>query len=81
MMEIKKCPFCGGEANLYCNYSTRHRRYFVFVQCCVCHAQSGSRCSYDHPKHDGWENDVCYEVIASWNNRQGGKNEISEDEG
>ena len=39
MMGLKKCPFCGGEADFYQNYSDGYKKYFVTVKCEMCGAQ------------------------------------------
>lgn len=38
---LKRCPFCGNYASYYYNHTPKFGgKYFVFVLCKVCHAQS-----------------------------------------
>lgn len=57
-IEIKKCPFCGGKAeiNFKEDYST-HR--FYWVECCKCDARTS-----DFEDAPGKE-----EAVSSWNRR------------
>lgn len=67
MKDIKPCPFCGGKADIFCNYS--RNGYLVFVKCGSCSAQSGVKLSTESPVDDHWANVPCTTVIENWNRR------------
>lgn len=56
MAELKKCPFCGGEAELYQYYPYLRKRCLSTVRCKSCRANSGTWGRKD-------------KAIESWNNR------------
>lgn len=63
MDELKKCPFCGGEA--YINYERipgDRKGYWAQVLCKNCHSRSGGTwtSSYDKAEH---------KEVALWNRR------------
>ena len=59
MEELKKCPFCGGEAELEYTESYSSHRYY-FVQCTECGCKS-----------DDFEDDPgMKKAVAAWNNRK-----------
>lgn len=68
-MEYKKCPFCGGEATLYQNYSRKYRTYFVLMKCEFCGSQGKSFSSENAPSDENWENDACRLAEKVWNTR------------
>lgn len=56
MSELKKCPFCGGEAELKKYYPPFSRRAIVTVKCTSCRCNSGE-----------WRRSD--KAIESWNTR------------
>lgn len=60
-MELKRCPFCGGEAHIYVPLEGG-----VCVRCWKCGAQTKMRCdniSFKKPTN------ATQRVIDDWNNR------------
>lgn len=55
MVELKPCPFCGGEAKLEHNYMTDYGDSY-WVSCCSCNVSTDS----------DWAQES---VIATWNKR------------
>ena len=69
-MELKYCPHCGGEAELYRNYSRRAGSYFVFVKCSMCGSQGKIYNTEEDPERTGWEdNTACQSAVRAWNMR------------
>lgn len=70
MRQLMKCPFCGGDADLYFRPTKYHHRYdgIVYVKCEVCDAQSRCFASND-PEQNGWENMATERAIDAWNRR------------
>lgn len=68
-LNIKKCPFCGGEPTLM---STRGRYgFFAFVQCSFCGSQ-GKTYSMGKTRDDDWaESSASNNAIKAWNTRVG----------
>lgn len=66
---IKKCPHCGGLADLNKNYSYKTRSYFVFVKCDICGATGKTYHSERNPAEAGWNSQQCNDAIAAWNMR------------
>ena len=56
MEELKRCPFCGGEAETRCSVAYAGYVYDGYVECLVC----GSRTQIYYTKA---------EAIAAWNRR------------
>lgn len=71
MAKIKACPHCGGDANLYGNYSGKARSYFVFVKCNVCGSQGKIYNTPEDPERDNWESLACENAVRVWNMRVG----------
>lgn len=69
MSKLKRCPFCGGEAELYSFYSKRSR--FIKAQCSLC--GSGSRIyscdNTDFDSEDFWEQYAAQQAVEAWNRR------------
>lgn len=69
MIELKPCPFCGGEAEM-CYSNDNHRR--PYVQC-----KFGSmltpQCAISH--RYAWDYRTEEEAAEAWNRRAGGENE------
>ena len=75
MDDIKKCPFCGGHAELCANDIMRGEargKCFVFVKCEICRAQGKTFLSNEDPDECNWENRACLSAIKAWNLRTGG---------
>lgn len=69
-MELKVCPHCGGEAELFKNYSHKTGSYFTFVKCSMCGSQGKIYNSYEDPERTGWEdNTACQSAVKAWNMR------------
>lgn len=66
-LNIKKCPFCGGEPILT---STRGRYgFFAFVHCSFCGSQ-GKTYSIGKTRDDDWaESSASNNAIKAWNTR------------
>lgn len=67
--EIKNCPFCGAEANIWQNYSCKTGYYFVYCKCSMCGAQGKTFPSECEPAEIGWSNSACDSAIKAWNTR------------
>ena len=71
MVELKPCPFCGGEAHLYEDYSSERDewRYNVWHDCEGFEGDSGG-CGYPlHPWFEtSWYRDK-ETAMAAWNRR------------
>ena len=70
MDDIKKCPFCGGEAELHSIYSEKAEKYYIYVQCCKCWAKAMT-INNESPAGWGIENKAGVEAIRAWNRRTG----------
>lgn len=68
MKKIKKCPFCGGVADLCSNYSNRDV-FWVYVRCNVCSARGRAYASEEDPAEEDWEGKACEMAVDIWNNR------------
>lgn len=69
MDDLKKCPFCGEEADLWRNFG--RYGYFVYVECSICSAKSKS---YKFPGEltDDWETTIAARrATDAWNRRAG----------
>lgn len=67
---MKSCPFCGGHACLYANYSYKARSYFVFVKCEICGARGKTFISKEDPAEVGWNNEACNDAVEAWTMRK-----------
>ncbi len=75
--EIKKCPFCGGEANLFSDFKVSGNDtdvyapngYSVSCECCKCGARGKEFISLEDPEKDNWGNIACRDAIKAWNMR------------
>ena len=76
--ELKTCPFCGGEAELWARYG-KHG-YIVFAKCSVCDAQSRCKSAHgDTEDSDFWDQVSVSEVKRLWNFRNNPDDKPSED--
>lgn len=74
-IEIKTCPFCGGEALVHLSsYSYKTRGRFYFCQCEDCHSQGqttrapqGIEELFDTPQL--WTTEAALRAIRLWNRR------------
>lgn len=67
--EIKKCPFCNGDAELY-SVKGKHG-YFCFVQCSFCGSQGKTYFIGDVRDDDWAETPASNNAIKAWNTRVG----------
>ena len=68
-LNIKKCPFCGGEPTL-CSTKGRYG-FFAFVHCSFCGSQ-GKTYSIGKTRDDDWaETTASNNAIKAWNTRVG----------
>lgn len=72
-MLMKRCPFCGGEADLYYSYSPKYRKYFVYVKCEICRSQGKTFASAENPADYDWNTDTCEKAVKAWNMRYSNK--------
>lgn len=65
--KLKRCPFCGGEANLWENGG--RYGYFAYCECSICSASSKSfTIGRDLP--DNWgDTNAAKRAVDSWNRR------------
>ena len=68
--DLKQCPFCGGEAKLYSNFSTKADHYYIYVQCATCYAR-GKTVKSQYPAAIGINGTAGQEAISAWNRREG----------
>lgn len=68
MPELKPCPFCGCNADLWSKYAKYG--YFLFCQCDFCEARTkGFKLGYDLP--EDWANSkAAQKAIEAWNSRK-----------
>lgn len=74
MEELKKCPFCGGEASIVNSYSVHRKRIFVYVRCDVCNSQ-GKTYTTSTKKEMGENNPANKYAVNAWNLRNERKND------
>lgn len=74
--DIKNCPFCGGEANLFCEFKIEDPNdeyspngYFVKCECETCGARGKEFISLENPADVKWDNMACRDAIKAWNMR------------
>lgn len=68
MEELKLCPFCGGNAEMWRNYGKFGP--FVYVKCAICDAQTRIKTAKDIDDDDSfWNQSACHAVAALWNQR------------
>ena len=60
MSELKRCPFCGGEARLFKTHENQHG---------IIHENDGCPISTEHFVGD-WVYDTAEEAIKAWNTRK-----------
>ena len=58
MSELKRCPFCGGEARLICFYRVGLETIKIYLVKC-------SKCGFEYKEYQAEE-----EAIAAWNTRK-----------
>lgn len=61
---LKKCPFCGGRAEIEVDYSERYSRWYWRAVCTVCHSQSATR------RNDANTLEAIKDTAARWNRRE-----------
>lgn len=75
--DIKNCPFCGGEANLFSEFKVNGNNddeyapngYSVKCECEKCGAKGKEFISLENPADVKWENMACTDAIKAWNMR------------
>ena len=90
MEGLKKCHFCGGEADLKFRRTKYTNNQFVFIQCQYCGAQSAvknisfSTSKYYNALHDTYRKDEmirkevdCKVVYDKWNMRTNERSETN----
>lgn len=66
-MELKLCPFCGGEADLWSRYG--RNGFFAFCQCAVC-SSSAKAFFIGRDRPDDWgESLAAIRAQEAWNRR------------
>ncbi|MBR2718888.1 MAG: hypothetical protein IKB78_06320 [Clostridia bacterium] len=73
MTELKRCPFCNGEASLYCEEHTFHH-HPILVYCAICDTCGASSRSKSINKllvlpAEHWDNPASRQVEEWWNTR------------
>lgn len=68
-MEIKKCPHCGGSAQINYNYSYKKGNFFIFVRCDICGAQGKAYTTKEDPAEGDFKTDACIDALNAWNMR------------
>lgn len=66
MVELKKCPHCGGDAEIITRYSQRTESYYMFIRCKACGAQSRAFRSLDDQEE---LSPAAVNAAANWNLR------------
>lgn len=69
MEELKKCPFCGGDASIVNSYSQIRKRIFVYVRCDICLAQ-GKTFTTGKNAEMGENNPANKYAVNAWNIRK-----------
>ena len=73
---LKPCPFCGGQATTRARRKNVYDKWFVFVQCETCDAQTRIRTKLNdvEPEYgdaEFWDDDAVRKVNEMWNRRSG----------
>lgn len=67
MEELRRCPFCGGEADIWENFG--RNGYFTFCECSTCSARSKSF-SLGRDLPEDWGNTIAARrATFAWNRR------------
>ena len=80
MEELKQCPFCGGDADLFykvCSYKMMKTGKTVFkirVRCTVCGSRGRAYHSDVNPEENGWTSQECTAAARAWNLRRDDEN-------
>ncbi len=69
MIELKKCPFCGGEANWFYSYAPKMHKYCTVVKCEMCSSQGKPYFGDEDPTENNWETNECLKAAVAWNMR------------
>lgn len=76
--DVKNCPFCGGEADLFKEFKVDKNDpdnqfamngYAIFCKCEVCGARGKEFISLESPDDEDWNNMACRDAIRAWNTR------------
>ncbi|MDE5754586.1 MAG: Lar family restriction alleviation protein [Oscillospiraceae bacterium] len=85
--DLKNCPFCGGEANLFSKFKVNgdaldeyaSNGYSVRCECKVCGAEGKEFISLENPANVEWNNMACKDAVRAWNMRyEKNKSDISD---
>ena len=70
--KIKRCPFCGGQADLYSDLGDPYDgRRIVFIKCELCGARGKAFPVADDPCETGdWDTVRCHDAVEAWNLRR-----------
>lgn len=75
---IKNCPFCGGEADLFKEFKVDKNDfdnqfamngYAMACECKICGARGKEFISLEDPEEANWDNMACRDAIRAWNTR------------
>lgn len=66
MNKIKRCPFCGDDAELSGKWLDKFERFVINVKCVTCNAQSGSSYAEDNERS---LDKAASQAVRRWNKR------------
>ena len=72
MQELKKCPHCGGNCDIYQYYNHKQGVWFVEVKCDMCGARGKTvSCGKGKPSpsQTDWTCNAVERAISAWNMR------------
>ena len=67
--ELKKCPFCGGPADLAQEYINDSDQYLIFVECKLCGVRGKAVSSWASSKDYAWMTEPVDLAREFWNTR------------
>jgi Lar family restriction alleviation protein len=76
-LELKPCPFCGGDAKVMFNINSKNDVWFTFIKCEVCNAQGKTFAVGEHTELDDEEvvekkvGRAAKKAAEAWNRRKG----------
>ena len=70
MIELKNCPFCGGDATIDFNENKKARIWFTFIKCKTCNAQGKSFVIGEYEElSEAKVKDTVTRAAEAWNRR------------